>query len=117
VRRGALLTVALVLLACHREPEVDRAAVLRDALASMRGAIAKYRADNGRYPESLQALVPKYLPAIPTDPITNSNTTWRVTTEETVAPNTDFTKGSDAPPARPVVTDVHSGAGAPWSGY
>jgi hypothetical protein len=31
-------------------------------------ALRLYRKENGRYPENLQQLVPKYLPSVPIDP-------------------------------------------------
>ena len=106
----------VLLAAACRQPEIDREAVLRQTLAEMRAAIRRHHTDTGRYPESLQALIPKYLPAVPPDPITGSTRTWRLTTEETVVPNTDFTATAGAA-SRPVITDVHSGAGVPWSDY
>jgi general secretion pathway protein G len=52
-------------------------AVLRENLALTRDALDKHFADTGRYPTSINELVTKrYLRAIPTDPITRSQTTW-----------------------------------------
>jgi hypothetical protein len=116
VRRRALVAIVFVVLTACREKRDDRADELRARLATIRSAIARYHADTGGHPESLHSLVPKYLPAVPVDPVTGSTTTWRFTTEVTVAPNTDFTK-TDPGTSRPVITDVHSGAGAPWSDY
>ena len=88
----------------------------------MRAAIAKYKADTGRYPVSLNDLVPKYLTAIPVDPLTQT-AGWRVTTEETVQPNADFQSTTTAEAAQPVVIDVHSSApgadrnGVPYANY
>jgi len=71
--------------------------VLKENLFSLRDAIDKHFADTGRYPASLDDLVAKkYLRSIPTDPITQSATTWLV-----VAP-ADSQLGS--------VYDVKSGA-------
>lgn len=81
---------------------------LRENLAQMRGAIAKFRADNERYPHSLEELVPKYLRAIPVDPMTGE-ASWRLTTEETVQPSDDFSKAEPAK-SETVVVDVHSSA-------
>jgi hypothetical protein len=36
-------------------------------------ALRLYRKENGRYPENLQQLVPKYLPSVPIDPLTTAN--------------------------------------------
>src|SRR5882672_903294 len=58
---------------------IDRSkeAVLKENLWQMRDAIDKYRADKGKYPETLDALAAdKYLRRIPLDPITESATTW-----------------------------------------
>ncbi len=71
--------------------------VLKEDLLVMRDALDKHLADAGQYPGSLQELVTKrYLRSIPSDPITQSNTTWIV-----VAPS-DPQKGG--------VSDVQSGA-------
>jgi type II secretion system protein G len=70
---------------------------LRQTLAVTRDALDKYYGDNGKYPDSLDALIAKrYLRTLPVDPITGSNSTWTV-----VAPE-DSTKGG--------VNDIHSGA-------
>lgn len=50
---------------------------LRENLRLMRDAIDKYYADNGRYPEALEALVQdRYLRFLPEDPVTRSVDTW-----------------------------------------
>jgi len=50
---------------------------LKHNLATLRDAIDKHYADNGRYPGSLADLVQKhYVRALPLDPITQSNATW-----------------------------------------
>lgn len=52
-------------------------AVLRENLYLMRDAIDKYYADTGRYPDSLEDLATrKYIRAVPSDPLTQSSTTW-----------------------------------------
>ena len=111
---------ALIALAC-KDPEADAAAVTKQYLAEMRSAIARYKADQGRYPGKLEDLVPQYLRVIHTDPLTNARD-WRVTTEETVQPSTDFQTTTVAP-ASSVVIDVHSNApgadrnGVPYANY
>jgi general secretion pathway protein G len=71
--------------------------VLKENLYALRGAIDKHMADTGRYPATLEELVSKkYIRGLPTDPITQSPTTWIV-----VAP-------SD--PQLGAVYDVKSGA-------
>ena len=91
-----------------RHEDLNRTAALRDSLYQMRKGIDSFYRDERRYPESLQALVPRYLRAIPKDPITG-DTNWRLTTEETVAPSEDFTAGT-TPKSRSVVIGVHSAA-------
>jgi general secretion pathway protein G len=72
-------------------------AVLREDLHLMRDALDKHYADTGRYPGSLDELVTKrYLRSIPTDPLTQSSTSWVV-----LAP---------ADPQKGAVFDVKSGA-------
>lgn len=72
---ATLLTIAVPRYFQH----LDRAreATLRESLAVMRDAIDKYRADLGRYPESLDDLVTRrYLRKVPPDPITESSESW-----------------------------------------
>jgi general secretion pathway protein G len=75
-----------------------REVALREALFSIRSALDQHYADKGRYPNSLDELVPhRYLRELPTDPFTGSSNTWQVDREEGV------------PHAG--VIDVHSGSG------
>ena len=74
-----------------------REAVLRDNLQSLRRVIDGFRADTGRYPESLDELVQRrYLRSAPLDPLTGSASSWTV----------------QAPPEgeEGLVYEVHSGA-------
>ncbi|MGZ5473474.1 MAG: hypothetical protein ACXW31_08680 [Thermoanaerobaculia bacterium] len=111
---------ALLALAC-KDHEAEAAAVTKQYLAEMRAAIARHKAETGRYPNSLEDLVPKYLRAIRPDPLTQA-ADWRVTTEETVLPSSDFQTTTAAAPT-PVVIDVHSSApgsdrnGVPYANY
>ena len=91
----------------ERERKTARETALRDTLAAMRGAIAKFHEDNGRYPGTLEELVPKYLRQVPADPM---GTSWRLTTEETVEVPNDFGGLKPAAPQGTVVIDVHSSA-------
>ena len=110
MRLRALSLLALLVLAgaCERY-DAERDATLRQNVAGIRKAIANFRQDTGRYPYTLDELVPKYTREVPEDPFTNSNRTWRVTTEETVQPSSDFQTGTAAAP-RSVIVDVHSTA-------
>jgi general secretion pathway protein G len=49
-----------------------RESVLREQLYTFDSIIDQYYADLGKYPDTLQDLVPKYLPKIPKDPMTGS---------------------------------------------
>jgi general secretion pathway protein G len=121
LRLRALLVLTLLAAACRENYDAARDEALKRDLSTMRQAIAKYRADTGHYPPSLEALVPRHLAAIPADPMTKAKD-WRLTTEESVQPSADFTTGTpDAPAA--VVVDVHSAAsgadrnGVPYTNY
>ncbi len=95
----AILAMLLTLAVPRYFHSVDAAkeAVLRENLRVTREAIAHFRGDLGRYPDSLDDLVThKYLSMLPADPITNSNASW-----ELIAPG-DAAKGN--------VADLRSGA-------
>ena len=93
----------------------DAEALLREQLTGMRGAIGQFRSDNGRYPKSLEELTPKYLPSVPVDPVTGSATTWQVTKEDVVLPNSDFS--TTVSTTESYVIDVHSGAAKPYADF
>jgi general secretion pathway protein G len=62
-------------------PSIDatRETILQENLRNTRAVIDQYRADTGRYPDSLEQLVEKkYLRELPMDPITESRETWIV---------------------------------------
>src|SRR5260370_37430145 len=93
-----------------------REAVLRDDLYTLRKLIDEYTLDKDQPPSSLDDLVEAgYLRGgIPVDPVTGSNQTWRVDSEDVpIAP------GQSAPG----VVDVHSGSedesldGTPYSSW
>ena len=118
-----LLGAAYGTLTIRREKiaHFQRAAALKDNLATMRRAIEDFHADQGRYPRSLEELVPKYIRRIPRDPVTG-DAEWRFTTEQAVQPSNDF---STAAPAKTdtYIIDVHSSAsgkdanGIPFADY
>jgi len=87
--------------------------VLRNNLFTMRNMIDEYTVDKQKAPESLQALVSDgYLRQVPQDPMTGSDSTWRVIMEDTPV------GGSNNPPG---IFDVKSGSdktsleGTPYS--
>jgi general secretion pathway protein G len=79
-----------------------REAVLAEDLYRMRQAIDKFFSDNLRYPDNLEELVSaKYLRALPKDPFTRSNQTWKMISPESA---------SGEEPPRGSVFDVASGS-------
>ncbi|MFB3918122.1 MAG: type II secretion system protein [Terriglobales bacterium] len=79
-----------------------REAALKQDLFTMRSSINLYTEDKQKAPQSLDDLVSAgYMRNIPTDPFTQSNSTWTVDTEEMLL-SVDQTE--------PGITDVHSGA-------
>jgi hypothetical protein len=50
-----------------RAEDTCRSGPLEDQMARTDVAAAKYRADNGHWPDSLQQLIPAYLPQVPTE--------------------------------------------------
>lgn len=95
-----MIVAMLVTLAAPRyfgSLQKSKETVLRQTLAVTRDALDKYYGDNGKYPDTLDALITKrYLRSLPVDPITGSNSSWTV-----VAPD-DPEKGH--------VYDIRSGA-------
>ena len=96
-----IIATLLTLAAPRYIGNVDKAkeSVLRENLATLRDALDKHFADNGKYPTALDELVSrKYLRKVPIDPITDSNQTW------IAIPPEDAQQGG--------VFDVHSGSSA-----
>ena len=95
---GILITLAEPTY--HAQIVKAREAALKKSLFVMRDVLDQYAADQGRYPDSLQALVDeKYLRSLPVDPFTRSSDTW-IEVREEVADS-----GESAG-----VFDVHSGS-------
>ena len=95
----AIMGTLLAIAAPRYFDSVDRAkeATLRANLRLVRENIDKHKADTGRYPESLQALVTgRYLMSVPLDPVTDRSDTWVL-----LAPPDGLTPG---------VYDLRSGA-------
>ncbi len=95
----AIVATLLSLVAPRYMNHIDRAKedVLRENLDRTRRVIDQFRADTGRYPDSLDELVEKrYLRDVPLDPMTDRRDSWQV----------------DEPPApeQGQVYDLHSGA-------
>jgi general secretion pathway protein G len=95
----AIVALLLALATPRYFHSIDKSkeTVLRANLALTRDSLDKYYGDNGKYPDQLATLVEKkYLRTLPTDPITESATTW------IIVPPDNPEKGG--------VFDVHSGA-------
>lgn len=77
----AIMAALLSIAAPRYFGSVDRAkeTTLKVNLRLMREAIDKYRADTGRFPDSLGRLAEaRYLRAVPIDPITERSDSWTV---------------------------------------
>ncbi|OGT99118.1 MAG: general secretion pathway protein GspG [Geobacteraceae bacterium GWC2_48_7] len=78
-------------------------AVLRENLYNVRNTIDQFRADQGKYPDSLAELIEKkYLRGLPKDPFTGKEDTWVI-----VAPPPDTGSGGSTVPQGNVY-DIHS---------
>ena len=70
--------------------------VLRQDLFTLRDLLDHHRADQGKYPPSLDGLVTAgYLRAIPKDPFTNLSSSWQEISEPTEGGIFDVYSGSD----------------------
>lgn len=101
----AAIAVPNLLLVPRRAKE----AVLRTNLREIRESLERHYADQGRYPGSLDELVPKYLRRVPDDPFTKSNTSWIPVYQEE---GEDEAIGPlvDDPSGQPGILDVKSAA-------
>lgn len=73
-----------------------REASLKQSLFVMRDVMDQYRADQGRFPNSLaQVVAAGYLRAVPKDPITRSDTTWQEMVDPVEGGISDVHSGSD----------------------
>jgi general secretion pathway protein G len=100
-----VVTIILILagIALTRyEKSVVRAreATLKQDHFVMRNAINQYTLDKEAGPTSLDDLVPKYISAIPVDPITRTKD-WKTDSEDVLL---------DPQQTSPGITDVHSGS-------
>lgn len=91
---GVLATLAAP--SYHSSVMKAKEAALRQDLFTLRDMLDQHRADQGKYPASLQVLVSAgYLRKIPTDPITRSTTSWQEIVEPTEGGIFDVYSGSD----------------------
>ncbi len=107
---SAVLLSGLVLSCGGNEGQVENLeSSLRSNLRTFRKVIDLYKADRGRYPESLDALVREgYLRFIPHDPITRRADTWILVFKDPA--QTAVPGGGRKEAERPGIYDVRSGA-------
>ena len=71
-------------------------AALRQDLSTLRDVLDQHKADQGKYPPSLSALVSAgYLRGIPKDPFTGATTTWQEMTDPVEGGVVDIFSGSE----------------------
>ena len=83
-------------------PKIDstKETILAENLRNTRAVIDQFHEDTGRYPDSLQQLVEKkYLPALPFDPVADSDSAWILVPPEDGDKGGVYTIRSGAPGA------------------
>ena len=96
----ASILVTLAVPSFQRSAVKAREATLKNNLATIRTVLDQHYADQGMYPQSLEALVEAgYLRHIPVDPFTKTADTWQLVFEENAG---DDEAGG--------IFDVHSGS-------
>jgi general secretion pathway protein G len=80
----------------------SKESVLKNNLFTLRTVIDEYTIDKGKAPQSLQDLVSEgYLRAVPVDPMTGTDQTWRVVMEDAM---------TSVNQTEPGIFDVQSGS-------
>jgi general secretion pathway protein G len=100
----AIITVIISIAVPLYQKSIIRAkeSVLRNNLFSLRTVIDEYTFDKQKAPQTLQDLVTEgYLRAVPIDPITNSDSTWRTIMEDAMSATSQNEPG---------IWDVRSGS-------
>lgn len=91
---GILATLAVP--SYHAAIVKAKEGALRQDLFSLRDVIDQHRADKGKYPETIQALVSAgYLRRVPTDPITGSTSSWQEMVDQGEGGMVDVFSGSE----------------------
>ncbi|MBI3470820.1 MAG: prepilin-type N-terminal cleavage/methylation domain-containing protein [Candidatus Solibacter usitatus] len=108
---GIIISVAIPIYT--KSLQRTKESVLKSNMFTLRNVIDEYTYDKQKAPQALQDLVSEgYLRAIPVDPITGSNTSWKVEMEDA---------GRSANQTEPGIFDVKSGSdktsleGTPYS--
>ena len=96
------ILVSLAIPVYQRSILRSKETVLKNNLFTIRQVIDEYTYDKQKAPQALQDLVQEgYLREVPKDPMTDSNTTWRIVMEDSLQ-SVDQTE--------PGIFDVHSGS-------
>ena len=91
---GILATLAIP--SYHVSVVKAKEAALQQDLSTLRDVLDQHRADQGKYPPSLQVLVSAgYMRAIPKDPFTGSATTWQEMTDPVEGGVVDVFSGAE----------------------
>ncbi|MBA2484609.1 MAG: prepilin-type N-terminal cleavage/methylation domain-containing protein [Nitrospira sp.] len=91
---GILATLAVP--SYHAAIVKAKEGALRQDLFSLRDVIDQHRADKGKYPETIQALVSAgYLRRVPTDPITGGTSSWQEMVDQAEGGMVDVFSGSE----------------------
>ena len=91
---GILATLAVP--SYHSSVVKAKEAALRQDLSTIRDVLDQHKADQGKYPPSLSALVGAgYLRGIPQDPFTGSTTTWQEITDPVEGGVVDIFSGAE----------------------
>ncbi|MHB1046397.1 MAG: type II secretion system protein [Thermoanaerobaculia bacterium] len=99
---GTLAAIGIPML--MNTPIKAKEAALKENLFTFRSCLDQYKADKGRYPESLEVLVQeKYIRKVPLDPFTKSADTWELVYEEPDSAEA----ASEEPPG---IIDIKSGS-------
>jgi general secretion pathway protein G len=102
---GILASIAVPAL--MQMPRRAKESVLKTNLRAIREALEQHYADRGRYPATLEALVPKYLKTIPVDPFVKSSSRWTLVYEEE-SEDEPLPPPEDGEEGGPGIEDVHS---------
>jgi general secretion pathway protein G len=91
---GILATLAMP--SYHTSVVKAKEAALQQDLSTFRDVLDQHRADQGKYPPSLQVLVSAgYMRVIPKDPFTGSTTTWQEMTDPVEGGVVDVFSGAE----------------------
>jgi general secretion pathway protein G len=100
----AIIVILIAVAVPFYQKAITRAkeSVLHNNLFAMRSAIDEYTFDKQKAPQSLQDLVMNgYLHNVPKDPITQSNDSWKIITEDA---------GQAVSSSEPGIFDIRSGS-------